>query len=75
MTMVWRAAAVGAAAAMLFAYNAALTKATTTLITHGWSLVFVNWEPYAIAVAGLASFFLLQNVLHAGPVAASRATM
>ncbi len=70
----WRAAAFGAAAAMLFAYNASLTKATTTLITEGWGHVFVNWEPYAIAVTGLAGFFLLQNALHAGPLAASRTT-
>jgi drug/metabolite transporter (DMT)-like permease len=70
----WRAAAFGAASAVLFAYNAALTKATTTLITRGWGHVFVHWEPYAIAVTGLAGFFLLQNALHAGPIAASRAT-
>lgn len=71
----WRAAAFGAASAILFAYNAALTKATTDLITHGWSHVFIHWEPYGIAVTGLAGFFLLQNALHAGPIAASRATL
>jgi len=71
----WRAAAFGSAAAVLFAYNAALTKATTTLVTRGWGHVFVNWEPYAIGVTGLAGFFLLQNALHAGPIAASRASM
>ena len=47
-----RAAAYGSAAAMLFAYNASLTKATTTLITQGWGHVFVNWEPYAVLAAG-----------------------
>lgn len=71
----WRAAAFGSAAAALFAYNAALTKATTTLITRGWGHVFFHWEPYAIGVTGLAGFFLLQNALHAGPIAASRASM
>ena len=70
----WRAAAFGAASAMLFAYNAALTKTTTTLITEGWGHVFTHWEPYAIGVTGLAGFFLLQNALHAGPIAASRTT-
>jgi drug/metabolite transporter (DMT)-like permease len=70
----WRAAAFGAASAVLFAYNAALTKATTTLITRGWGHVFVHWEPYAIGGTGLVGFFLLQNALHAGPIAASRAT-
>ena len=71
----WRATAFGAAAAVLFAYNASLTKATTTLITGGWGHVFTHWEPYAIGVAGLIGFFLLQNALHAGPIAASRASM
>jgi uncharacterized membrane protein len=70
----WRAAAFGAASAMLFAYNAALTKTTTTLITQGWGHVVTHWEPYAIGVTGLAGFFLLQNALHAGPIAASRTT-
>jgi uncharacterized membrane protein len=71
----WRAAAFGAASAVLFAYNAALTKATTTLITTGWGHVFTHWEPYAVGLTGLVGFFLLQNALHAGPIAASRATM
>ncbi len=71
----WRATAFGAAAGALFAYNAALTKATTTLITGGWRHVFGHWEPYAIAVTGALGFFLLQNALHAGPIAASRSTM
>jgi drug/metabolite transporter (DMT)-like permease len=71
----WRATAFGAAAGALFAYNAALTKATTTLITGGWSHVFGHWEPYGIGVSGALGFFLLQNALHAGPIAASRATM
>lgn len=71
----WRAAAFGAAAGSLFAYNASLTKATTTLITGGWGHVFGHWEPYAIALTGGVGFFLLQNALHAGPIAASRATM
>lgn len=70
-----RAAAYGAGAAMLFAYNGSLTKATTTLITQGWGHVFVSWEPYALLAAGAFGFFLLQNALHAGPLAASRASM
>ncbi|HEX3796428.1 MAG TPA: DMT family transporter [Acidimicrobiales bacterium] len=71
----WRAAAFGAAAGALFAYNASLTKATTTLITGGWGHVFGHWEPYAIGVTGALGFFLLQNALHAGPIAASRSVM
>lgn len=71
----WRAGSYGAAAAVLFAYNASLTKALTTLITHGWGHVFTHWEPYALAVTGAAGFFLLQNALHAGPIAAAKAAM
>lgn len=69
----WRAAAFGVAGAALFAFNAALTKELTTLITTGWGHVFVSWVPYALAVTGLLSLFLLQNALHAGPITASRA--
>ena len=71
----WRAAAFGTAAAALFAYNAALTKATTSLITEGWGHVFTHWEPYGIAVTGAVGFFFLQNALHAGPLTASRTAM
>ena len=71
----WRAAAFGAAAGILFAYNASLTKATATLVTGGWGHVFGHWEPYAIGVTGATGFFVLQNALHAGPLAASRAAM
>ncbi len=71
----WRAMAFGAASAVLVAYNAAIIKAVTNLITEGWGHVFVSWEPYALAVAGLGSLFLLQNALHAGPLTASRATI
>jgi drug/metabolite transporter (DMT)-like permease len=71
----WRAAAFGASAAVLFAYNAALTKATTTLITGGWGHVFTHWESYALGATGLLGFFMLQNALHAGPIASAKAMM
>ena len=71
----WRAAVLGAAAAVLFAYNAALTKTVTTLLRHGgWAHVFANWEPYLLAITGVCGLFLLQSALHAGPITASRAT-
>jgi hypothetical protein len=69
----WRAAALGAASAVLFADNAALTKTVTTLLRHGgWARVFENWEPYLIGVTGALGLFLLQSALHAGPITASR---
>jgi hypothetical protein len=69
----WRAAALGAASAVLFAYNAALTKTLTTLLRDGgWAHVFANWEPYLLALSGASGLFLLQSALHAGPITASR---
>ena len=71
----WRAAVLGAAAAVLFAYNAAVTKAVTSLLRHGgWAHLLASWEPYVLAVVGASGFVLLQAALHAGPVTASRAT-
>ena len=71
----WRAAVLGAAAAVLFAYNAALTKTVTTLLRHGgWTHVFGSWEPYLLAITGVSGLFLLQSALHAGPITASRTT-
>jgi hypothetical protein len=69
----WRAAALGAASAVLFADNAALTKTVTTLLRHGgWAGVFQSWEPYLVGVTGALGLFLLQSALHAGPITASR---
>jgi drug/metabolite transporter (DMT)-like permease len=69
----WRAAALGAASAVLFADNAALTKTVTALLRHGgWSHVFGSWEPYLLGLTGAAGLYLLQNALHAGPITASR---
>jgi drug/metabolite transporter (DMT)-like permease len=71
----WRAAAFGTATAITAAYSAALTKVTTTYITHGWGHVFTHAQPYLLAVTGLGTVFLLQNALHAGPITASRTTL
>jgi drug/metabolite transporter (DMT)-like permease len=71
----WRAAAFGAATAVMAAYSAALTKATTTYITEGWGHVFTHAQPYLLAVTGVGTVFLLQNALHAGPITASRTTL
>jgi drug/metabolite transporter (DMT)-like permease len=71
----WRAAALGAASAILFACNAALTKTLTALLRHGgWSHVLANWDPYLLGLTGAGGLFLLQSALHAGPIPASRTT-
>lgn len=71
----WRAASFGAATAFTAAYSAALTKAITTYTTEGWNHVFTHFQPYMLSVTGIATVFLIQNALHAGPITASRTTM
>jgi drug/metabolite transporter (DMT)-like permease len=71
----WRAAAFGAATAVTAAFGAALTKAITGYLDHGWSAVFTHFQPYMLAVTGLGTVFLLQSALHAGPITASRTTL
>jgi drug/metabolite transporter (DMT)-like permease len=69
----WRASAFGAAAAVLFADNAALIKAATSALRHDSLLrLFATPDPYLIGLTGAAGLFLLQGALHAGPITASR---
>jgi drug/metabolite transporter (DMT)-like permease len=71
----WRAAMFGTAAAIAFAFTAAIIKEMNLQINRGWSTVFLHWPPYALAACGLAGTFLAQNAFHAGPVTASQATL
>jgi drug/metabolite transporter (DMT)-like permease len=71
----WRAAALGAATAVTASYTSALTKSITSYLNYGWSAVFTHFEPYALAVVGIGTVFLLQSALHAGPITASRTTL
>ncbi|MFZ0171910.1 MAG: DMT family transporter [Acidimicrobiales bacterium] len=72
----WRSAWYGAAAAIAFAVCAAFMKATTVLFNReGFSALFTHFEPYGIAVSGLAGLFLAQNAFHAGPITASQASL
>ncbi len=71
----WRAAMVGTAAAVSFAFTAALTKVVTGYIAADWVSMFWHWQTYAIAVCGLLAVFLTQNAYHAGPIAASQSTL
>ncbi|HWF81492.1 MAG TPA: DMT family transporter [Streptosporangiaceae bacterium] len=69
----WRATALGSAAAILFADNAAFTKTATTLIRDGGLAgLFGNADPYLIGLSGAVGLFFLQGALHAGPITASR---
>jgi drug/metabolite transporter (DMT)-like permease len=71
----WRAAMYGVAGAVAFAFSAALQKVMNTYIGHGWSGLFLHWQPYALAGVGLLGVFLAQNAFHAGPVTASQSTL
>ena len=72
----WRAAWFGVAGAIAFAFTAALDKRDEHCrSTHGWSRVFLDWPPYALAGAGLAGVFLAQNAYRAGPVTASQTAL
>jgi hypothetical protein len=71
----WRAAAFGTAAAVAFAFTAALTKMVTDYVAGDWVSVFRHWQTYALAVFGLLAVFLTQNAYHAGPIAASQSTL
>lgn len=71
----WRAAAFGAATGLSAAFGAAVTKAVTTELRAGWGTVFSHYPIYVLGINGLATVFLLQNALHAGPITASRTTL
>ncbi|MDA8264251.1 MAG: DMT family transporter [Actinomycetota bacterium] len=72
----WRSAWYGAAAAIAFAVSAAFMKASTVLVHRGGlPVLFTHFEPYGIAVAGLAGLFLAQNAFLAGPITASQASL
>ena len=71
----WRAAMFGAAAAIMFAFTAALIKQMTADFHPTWYLFLTQWHVYAMAVTGLVAVFLAQNAFHAGPITASQAAL
>jgi len=74
-TPTWRAATFGAAAAIMFAFTAALIKQVTADFHPMWYSFLTQWHPYAMAVTGLVAVFLAQNSFHAGPITASQAAL
>ncbi len=71
----WRAALFGTAAAIAFAFTAALMKVVGDYATNDWVQMFGHWQTYGVAVFGLLGLFLTQNAFHAGPLAASQSTL
>ena len=71
----WRAAMFGSAAAIMFAFTAALIKQVTGDFHPTWYLFLTHWHVYAMVLTGLVAVFLTQNAYHAGPVTASQAAL
>jgi drug/metabolite transporter (DMT)-like permease len=70
-----RAAVYGTVAGILFGLSAALTKPTLEFLHEGIEELLSNWEPYALAVAGVLGFVLQQVSLGTGRLAPSVATV
>jgi drug/metabolite transporter (DMT)-like permease len=71
----WKAAMFGTAAAVSFAFTAALIKVVSDYAARDWVTMLAHWQTYGLIVFGLAGLFLTQNAFHAGPLAASQSTL
>ena len=71
-----RAALLGAAAALVWAIDAAFVKAATEVLARqGWSGLFVHWPVYAVVASGVLGTVLLQAAFAVGPLAASQSAL
>ena len=71
----WKAAMFGTAAAMSYAFTAALIKSVGDYAASDWVTIFWHWETYGLILFGLTAVFLTQNAFRAGPLAASMSTL
>jgi drug/metabolite transporter (DMT)-like permease len=71
----WKAAMFGSAAAVSFAFTAALIKVVSDYAARDWVTMLGHWQTYGVIVFGLAGLFLTQNAYHSGPLAASQSTL
>jgi drug/metabolite transporter (DMT)-like permease len=71
----WKAAMFGTAAAVSFAFTAALIKVVSDYAARDWVTMLAHWQTYGLIAFGLAGLFLTQNAYHAGPLAASQSTL
>jgi len=65
----------GTAAAMSYAFTAALIKVVSDYAARDWVTMFSHWQTYGLILFGLTGVFLTQNAFHAGPLAASQSTL
>jgi drug/metabolite transporter (DMT)-like permease len=71
-----KAALLGAAAALVWAIDAAFVKAATEVLSRqGWSGLFQHWPVYAVVASGVLGTVLLQAAFAAGPLAASQSAL
>jgi drug/metabolite transporter (DMT)-like permease len=70
-----RAAVYGSVAGLLFGLSASLTKPTLDYLHDSVGTMLSNWEPYALAVAGISGFVFQQVSLSTGRLAPSVATV
>ena len=66
-----RASAYAISAGAAFGLLAALTKASTHLLSEGASTFFTAWQPYAMAVVAVLGAIVQQSAFQAGPLPAS----
>jgi drug/metabolite transporter (DMT)-like permease len=72
----WRAAWFGVAGGITFAITAAFLKVSSSYVrVGGISHLFFHWQPYCVAIAGLAGLVISQHALQAGPIAASQSVL
>ena len=70
-----QAAMFGTAAAISFAFTAALNTVVSDYAANDWVTMFEHWQTYGVIAFGLLGLFLTQNAFHAGPLAASQSTL
>ncbi|MEU8901196.1 DMT family transporter [Nocardia sp. NPDC048505] len=66
-----RALMLGTAGGSLYGLAAALTACVTAQSSEGLAHLLLNWQTWALVVAGLVGFYLQQRAFHAGALAAS----
>jgi len=71
LTGALRASAYALSAGAAFGLLAALTKASTHLLSQGAGVFFTSWQPYGMAGVALAGAIVQQSAFQAGPLPAS----
>ena len=62
-------------AGVLYGAGAALTKSSSHLLNEGWLRLALHWQPYLLAVFGIAGMVLAQSAFQAGWLDVSLPTM